>query len=116
MYYGPGRANYTRARATASVTWNATSTWSATANLKWFKDATGIDGSDLTPLAATSYLDLQASYRLPIEVVEATLTFGIENVLDEDPPLFTDAFANDFDPSYRTWGSQLYSVRATVNF
>ena len=36
--------------------------------------------------------------------------------LDEDPPFFSDSFANDFDPSYRTWGSQQWYVRASSKF
>ena len=28
----------------------------------------------------------------------------------------TDSFANDFDPSYRTWGSQQWYVRASSKF
>ena len=115
---GNARDNYTRSRATASVTWNANSSWSANARLKWFKEAQGWRNINTysRELDAVYYIDLQATYRLPIEVVEASLTFGIENVMDEDPPFFPESFANDFDPSYRTWGSQLYSIRAVVNF
>tara|TARA_B100000497_G_scaffold6047_1_gene6004 strand:- start:16556 stop:16780 length:225 start_codon:yes stop_codon:yes gene_type:complete len=40
----------------------------------------------------------------------------VDNLLDEDPPFFSDSFANDFDPSYRTWGSQQWYVRASSKF
>ena len=56
----------------------------------------------------------QASYIF--ESINSTLTVGVDNILDEDPPYFPDSFANDFDPSYRTWGSQFWYVRIASQF
>ena len=46
----------------------------------------------------------------------ATVRVGVDNLLDEDPTFFPETFANDFDPAYRTWGSQSWYVNVTVNF
>lgn len=71
-------------------------------------------GDDVTKLTATWYLDGQVSYNF--DQYNTRLTVGVDNLLDEDPPFFSDSFANDFNPSYRTWGSQQWYVRASSKF
>ena len=68
----------------------------------------------VTKLDATWYLDGQVSYNF--DEFSTRVTLGVDNLLDEDPPLFTDSFANDFDPSYRTWGSQFWYARVSSRF
>ena len=60
------------------------------------------------------YLDLQASFNL--DNLNSVISVGIDNLLDEDPPYFPDRFANDLNPSYRTWGSQFWYARITTRF
>ena len=81
---------------------------------KTLADGTKEAGDDPRKLDQTWYLDAQASYNL--DRFNSIITVGIDNILDEDPPYFPDSFANDFDPSYRTWGSQFWYARLTTNF
>jgi outer membrane receptor protein involved in Fe transport len=77
-------------------------------------DGTKEASDDPRKLDQTWYLDAQASYNL--DRFNSIITVGIDNILDEDPPYFPDSFANDFDPSYRTWGSQFWYARLTTTF
>lgn len=102
--------------------------WSASATAQYHSESDGVAGtvpktlSDGTKDAGDSrrtldetwYLDVQASYNL--EEYNSIISVGIDNLLDEDPPYFPDSFANDFDPSYRTWGSQFWYARLTTRF
>ena len=72
------------------------------------------DSGTVTKLDQTWYLDAQASYN--VDRFNSVITVGVDNILDEDPPFFQDSFANDFDPSYRTWGSQFWYARITTSF
>jgi len=81
---------------------------------KTLADGTKDPGDSKRELDATWYLDVQASYNL--ENYNSIISVGIDNILDEDPPYFPDSFANDFDPSYRTWGSQFWYARITTRF
>ena len=69
---------------------------------------------DIRSLGDTWYWDAQANYIF--ENINSTLTVGIDNIFDEDPPFFPESFANDFDPSYRTWGSQFWYIRVASQF
>ncbi|MCH2345325.1 MAG: TonB-dependent receptor, partial [Pseudomonadales bacterium] len=81
---------------------------------KTLADGTKEAGGTVTKLDQTWYVDAQASYNL--DRFNSVITVGIDNILDEDPPFFQDSFANDFDPSYRTWGSQFWYARVTTSF
>ena len=81
---------------------------------KTLSDGTKDAGDSRRTLDETWYLDVQASYNL--EEYNSIISVGIDNLLDEDPPYFPDSFANDFDPSYRTWGSQFWYARLTTRF
>ncbi len=65
-------------------------------------------------LSFVVFVQLQVSYNF--DEFSTRVTLGVDNLLDEDPPLFTDSFANDFDPSYRTWGSQFWYARVSSRF
>ncbi len=77
-------------------------------------DGSYLAGDEIRTLGDTWYWDAQASYIF--ESINSTLTVGVDNILDEDPPYFPESFANDFDPSYRTWGSQFWYVRIASQF
>ncbi|WP_312707626.1 TonB-dependent receptor [Stenotrophomonas sp.] len=56
-------------------------------------------------LAATTYHDLQVRYNLPWN---GTVSVGLTNVFDKQPPVATQAFANSFDYQYDTPGRYMY--------
>ncbi|AVO31583.1 TonB-dependent receptor [Stenotrophomonas maltophilia] len=56
-------------------------------------------------LAATTYHDLQVRYNLPWN---GTVSVGLTNVFDKEPPVATQAFANSFDYQYDTPGRYMY--------
>ena len=51
------------------------------------------------------YFDLQASWDAPWD---AEVRGGVQNVLDEDPPISYSTFANSFDPQYPVPGRFFY--------
>ena len=56
-------------------------------------------------LGATTYHDVQARYNTPWN---ATVSVGVNNVFDKDPPVSYQAFANSFDVQYDTPGQFYY--------
>lgn len=78
----------------------------------------GADGT--TPgkaneLPATFYNDVTASYELAD--YNTRVSFGINNVLDQDPPAARSAFADSYDKvTHEPWGSRTPYVRLQVNF
>ena len=68
----------------------------------------------VTKIDAIGYLDAQ--FGMVVDKYNATVRVGIDNILDEDPTLFVESFANDFDPAYRTWGSMSWYANVTVKF
>jgi len=71
-----------------NTTWNTP--WNVTANLAW-RYIEGVDGyNGVEPYNATDrhYFDLSAAYTPTfINIGETTLRFGINNLLDQDPPV-----------------------------
>ena len=55
------------------------------------------DGNPLNDIDATVYTDAQVTLQLP--GFNTQLTAGARNLLNEDPPISFNAFANSFDPS-----------------
>ena len=124
---GSDRDQYKEVKGNLGIIWSDNS-WSASLSAQYHGEVDGIasaypktlsDGSAaigdaVTKLDATWYLDGQVSYNF--DEFSTRVTLGVDNLLDEDPPLFTDSFANDFDPSYRTWGSQFWYARVSSRF
>ena len=124
---GSDRSQYKEVKGNFGVIWSKDSL-SASLSAQYHGEVDGIysafpktlsgggssSGDDATKLSATWYLDGQGSYNF--DQYNTRLTLGVDNLLDEDPPFFSDSFANDFDPSYRTWGSQQWYVRASSKF
>ena len=65
-------------------------------------------------IEAITYVDVQ--YGMFFPEYDATLRVGLDNLLDEDPTFFPETFANDFDPMYRTWGSQAWYMNLSMSF
>ncbi|WP_158305839.1 TonB-dependent receptor plug domain-containing protein [Parvularcula bermudensis] len=60
-------------------------------------------------IEAVTYWDVYAEYLMPIEQVETILYMGIDNLLDEQPPLSVDGFNDNTDVrTYDTIGRFLY--------
>ena len=127
--FGSGRDNNTEFRSTASVQWTLGKfgvRWSlqhlaeanGVANSSPSIDADGVrdDGDEVRKLDATTYHDVTASYYWETDLMTTTLAFGIDNLLDQDPPFFPESFANDFDPDYRSWGSRFMYARVKFDF
>ena len=65
-------------------------------------------------IEAITYVDVQ--YGMFFPEYDATLRVGLDNLFDEDPTFFPETFANDFDPMYRTWGSQAWYMNLSMSF
>jgi len=59
----------------------------------------------INELKPTVYFDGQVGYTAPWE---GDIVVGVRNLLDKEPPLAYSAFANTFDPNYRTPGRFFY--------
>jgi iron complex outermembrane receptor protein len=67
-------------------------------------------------LEATTYHDLQLSYRIA-DFHDLRLTFGVNNVADEDPPICLSCSLNGYDAStYDIPGGRFYYLRANMKF
>ena len=77
------------------------------ANLCSSPDRIGLDGAvdPRNHLASTTYHDLQLRYNLPWN---GTVSVGVNNVFEKEPPVATQAFANSFDYQYDTPGRYMY--------
>lgn len=66
-------------------------------------------------LKATYYNDVQGTYSVPDW--NAKLTFGVVNLLDQDPPASRGAFADSYNKAiYDPWGSRTPYLRVHVGF
>ena len=63
-------------------------------------------------MSATFYNDLAVFWKAPWK---ATVTVGVNNVLNKQPPLAFSTFANTFDPQYEVPGRFMY-VRYSQRF
>ena len=72
------------------------------------------DGNARNELDATVYNDVQAYYTFP--GFQTTITAGIDNVFNEDPPVSVTAFANSFDASLYELPGLFPYVRLRVEF
>ncbi len=85
--------------------------WSVSANLRFIDEVTeqcaGLGGlglcsdeaNELNKIDSTYYMDLQGSWRPTAMDNRLTLTLGINNVTDEDPPACFSCALNGFDPT-----------------
>jgi iron complex outermembrane recepter protein len=63
------------------------------------------EGIGFTTMKATWYHDVSVYYKTPWK---GRLTVGVNNVLDQDPPISYSTFANSFDPQYEVPGKFVY--------
>jgi iron complex outermembrane recepter protein len=71
-------------------------------------DGLALNGLEVVPtniLGATTYNDVQVRWNAPWN---GTISGGIRNVLDKDPPISISTFANSFDPSFDVPGRFFY--------
>ena len=127
--FGSDRDNNADFRTTAHVTWTQ-GPWSARWSLQYIAEANGVPntapsvdadgnydaGDEVRTLDATLYNDIVGTYVWQRNNMDLTFSFGIDNLLDTDPPFFPESFANDFDPDYRSWASRFWYGRVKVRF
>jgi len=70
------------------------------------------DANRTNVIPATFYNDAAISWRTPMK---STITFGINNLLNKQPPKAFSTFANSFDPQYEIPGRFMY-VRYSQRF
>lgn len=82
-------------------------------------DGAGVNGDflDVVPAAqhhigSTTYHDVSAYWNAPWN---ATITLGVNNVFDKNPPVAFNSFANSFDPQYEVPG-RFYYMRYSQSF
>jgi iron complex outermembrane receptor protein len=100
-------------------------TWSASANLRFIDEVTeqctGLTGlglcsdetNEINKIDSTFYLDLQGSWRPSAMDNRLTLTAGINNVLDEDPPPCFSCALNGFDATTYDVPGMFFYARAS---
>jgi iron complex outermembrane receptor protein len=102
-------------RANTSIRWFRDE-WSAVYTNRYVDGVTNVDGFATSMQNVDSYLqhDLSISYALD-EVADGTvLTFGIENLLDEDPPFVEGNFQNGFDQGTFNSRGRYYFLKARI--
>jgi len=72
----------------------------------------GSRGAAENHIGTVTYHDVSAYWNTPWD---GKITFGVNNVLDKDPPFAVTAFANSFDPQYEVPG-RFYYVRYNQKF
>ncbi|MDE0190228.1 MAG: TonB-dependent receptor [Gammaproteobacteria bacterium] len=127
--FGSSRNNNADLRSTAHVAWT-NGPWSARWSLQYIAEAKGVAntapsydadgaydaGDDYRELDATLYNDIVGSYLWERDAMTVTISAGVDNLFDQDPPFFPESFANDFDPDYRSWASRFWYARVKVLF
>lgn len=127
--FGSSRDNNADLRSTGHVAWT-NGPWSARWSLQYIAEAKGVPntapsynaageydaGDDPRTLDATLYHDIVGSYLWERDTMSVTVSAGVDNLLDQDPPFFPESFANDFDPDYRSWSSRFWYARVKVLF
>ncbi len=108
-------------RHITSATWSTNYDTDITGTWRYFDGVKGFDGlGEGFPdgkLDATSFFDVAATYR---GIEDVTLRFGVNNVLDSEPPLSSSVGAgfgngNTFPQVYDSLGRYLFA-RATLDF
>lgn len=100
-----------RWRSTLRLNW-ALQPYAATYALRHISSLTeGANGK----LGAVTYHDLQASYTLP-KAFNTTLTGGINNLFDQDPPVCVSCSLNGYDASVYDLPGTFAYVSAAVKF
>mgnify|MGYP006419106483 FL=1 len=124
---GSDRDNYVDFKTNVSLQWSQNDMFGSV-TYQYFGEGKGVANEGPTLVAATGLLVeedvrdidaigyLDAQFGMYLSDYNATVRVGVDNLLDEDPTFFPETFANDFDPAYRTWGSQSWYVNVTVKF
>ncbi len=113
-------------RATASLKWSLESvsaSWSARYISELTEDCTTVAGFDncsnasagSNRLGATTFHDVRASWKLPTQV-QLTISGGINNVFDKEPPICQSCSLNGYDASTYDLPGRFSYVEASVKF
>ena len=114
---GSEQDNYADMRFRLFADWNF-NRWDGRLSLRHIAAATGAGSlaslsnpmAVFTPLEAENYIDVVVGYTFPNLLgngKNVRVSATVQNLLDNDPTLFRDTFANDFNPDYEPWAPQL---------
>lgn len=115
--YESGLGSVAEIRSNGSVRWFRDD-WSANYNYRFVDGVTNVDGFASNSQEVDSYLqhDLSVTYDLNDFGANGTvLTFGIENILDEDAPFVEGNFQNGYDQGSFNSRGRYYFLRAQFN-
>lgn len=74
------------------------------------------DGANGNTLDSTFYTDLQVTYRPDWIEGNTSITLGVQNLLDEDPPLCTTCDLNNFDGTVHALPGRFFYGRVAFQF
>jgi len=74
------------------------------------------NGADGNELGSTFYTDLQVTYRPEWFEGETSITLGVQNLLDQDPPLCTTCDLNNFDGTVHALPGRFFYGRVAFQF
>ena len=101
------------------VTWFTPWTVAATLSWRYISEADSLN-VDHVDLDAMHYFDLAAVWDVPFVDTETTVRFGVNNLLDEDPPLYghgSETFGNgNTFPGYYDALGQYWFLGMSINF
>lgn len=102
-------------RANGSISWFRDN-WSAIYSNRYVDSVVNVDGFATSSQKVDAYWqhDLSVSYDLTQVADGTTLSFGIENVLDEDPPFVEGNFQNGFDAGTFNSRGRYFFIKAQV--
>jgi len=132
-YGGRGGGAYWRVRSNLTTDWQM-GDWGATLGARYFSALdeacnaavpafaqgfgcrafqSAIFPSGVRKIGATTYFDGQVRWNTPWD---GTIALGGRNLLDRDPPVSLDTFANSFDPAYDLPASRFWYAQYTQRF
>ncbi|SDE24454.1 TonB-dependent receptor domain-containing protein [Kordiimonas lacus] len=74
------------------------------------------NGADGNTLGSTFYTDLQVTYRPEWFDAQTSITLGVQNLLDQDPPLCTTCDLNNFDGTVHALPGRFFYGRVAFQF
>lgn len=105
-------------KAYSNVRWySADGRWTVNYSNRFVDGVTNVDGFATSMQDVSSYLqhDISASYTFDLLGQESTITIGVEDVLDEDPPFVEGNFQNGFDTGTFNARGRYFFVKARLN-
>ncbi|NOU51447.1 TonB-dependent receptor [Pseudoalteromonas sp. JBTF-M23] len=111
-----GGASYPELKVSGALNWTLDN-WSASWNMSYIDSLVDDDNDVIERPKVDDYIkhDLQVSYQLP-DFWESKLTFGIDNVFDQDPPILASTVDGGHDPSTYSARGRYFYGRVSFSF